>query len=65
MEDCTTLVAGNGRVVAAAGLGIGSGISKNIKLVEILIATHVSPNPLALADAGVNLKTLLRARGAE
>jgi 3-phenylpropionate/trans-cinnamate dioxygenase ferredoxin reductase subunit len=55
----------NGRVVAAAGLGIGNGISKDIKLAEIPVATHVSPSTLALADAGVNLKTLLRARGAE
>ncbi len=50
----------SGRLVAAAGLGIGNGIAKDIKLAEILIGTGVSPNPLELADPSVNLKTLLR-----
>lgn len=50
----------SGRLVAAAGIGIGNGIAKDIKLTEILIASGVSPKPLALADPSVNLKTLLR-----
>ncbi|MDR6633844.1 3-phenylpropionate/trans-cinnamate dioxygenase ferredoxin reductase subunit [Phyllobacterium sp. 1468] len=49
-----------GTLVAAAGLGIGNSVAKDIKLSEMLIAAAVSPDPAALADAGVNLKTLLK-----
>ncbi|WP_077963295.1 NAD(P)/FAD-dependent oxidoreductase [Ensifer adhaerens] len=49
-----------GRLVAAAGLGLGNGIAKDIKLSEMLIAAGVSPDPGALADASVNLKALLK-----
>ncbi|MCA1405461.1 FAD-dependent oxidoreductase [Ensifer sp. IC3342] len=50
----------DGRVVAAAGLGLGNSLAKEIKLAEMLIAAGVSPDPAALADPGVNLKTLLK-----
>ncbi|ARQ10726.1 ferredoxin reductase MocF-like protein [Rhizobium etli] len=50
----------DGRLVAAAGLGIGNGLAKHIKLAEMLIAACISPEPAALADPGVNLKTLLK-----
>ncbi len=49
-----------GRLVAAAGLGLGNGLAKDIKLAEILIAAGISPDPEALADASVNLKALLK-----
>ncbi len=49
-----------GRLVAAAGLGFGNGLAKDIKLSEMLIAAGVSPDPGALADASVNLKALLK-----
>lgn len=49
-----------GTLVAAAGLGIGNSVAKDIKLSEMLIAAGVSPDPAALADPGVNLKTLLK-----
>lgn len=49
-----------GRLVAAAGLGLGNGLAKDIKLAEMLIAAGISPDPEALADAGVNLKALLK-----
>ncbi|NUS69061.1 MAG: oxidoreductase, partial [Ensifer adhaerens] len=49
-----------GRLVAAAGLGLGNGLAKDIKLSEMLIAAGVSPDPGALADASVNLKALLK-----
>ncbi|MGF6254780.1 NAD(P)/FAD-dependent oxidoreductase [Ensifer sp. LBL] len=49
-----------GRLVAAAGLGFGNGLAKEIKLAEMLIAAGVSPDPGALADASVNLKALLK-----
>ncbi|MBX4906086.1 MULTISPECIES: FAD-dependent oxidoreductase [Rhizobium] len=50
----------DGQLVAAAGLGIGNGLAKHIKLAEMLIAACISPEPAALADPGVNLKTLLK-----
>lgn len=49
-----------GRLAAVAGLGPGNGIAKDIKLAEMLITAGLSPDPAALADPGVNLKTLLR-----
>ncbi|WP_429814398.1 NAD(P)/FAD-dependent oxidoreductase [Ensifer sp. B1-9] len=49
-----------GRLVAAAGLGLGNSLAKDIKLAEMLIAAGVSPDPAALADASVNLKALLK-----
>jgi 3-phenylpropionate/trans-cinnamate dioxygenase ferredoxin reductase subunit len=49
-----------GRLVAAAGLGIGNGPAKDIKLAEMLIAAGTSPCPVALADPGFNLKMFLK-----
>ena len=49
-----------GRLVAAAGLGLGNTVAKEIKLAEMLIAAGAHPEPAALADANVNLKTLLK-----
>jgi 3-phenylpropionate/trans-cinnamate dioxygenase ferredoxin reductase component len=49
-----------GTLVAAAGLGIGNSVAKDIKLSEMLIAAGVSPDPVALADPGINLKALLK-----
>ncbi|MCZ7470082.1 FAD-dependent oxidoreductase [Agrobacterium sp. O3.4] len=50
----------DGQLVAAAGLGIGNSVAKDIKLAEMLIAAGISPDPAALADPGLNLKTLLK-----
>ncbi|RUM06155.1 NAD(P)/FAD-dependent oxidoreductase [Rhizobium chutanense] len=50
----------DGRLVAAAGLGIGNGLAKDIKLAEMLIAAGISPDPETLADPTFNLKALLR-----
>ena len=49
-----------GRLVAAAGLGPGASVARDIKLAEMLIAAGLSPAPEALADPGVELKTLLK-----
>lgn len=49
-----------GRLVAAAGLGSGNSLAKDIKLAEMLIAAGISPDPSALADPTVNLKALLK-----
>jgi 3-phenylpropionate/trans-cinnamate dioxygenase ferredoxin reductase subunit len=43
----------DGRLVAAAGLGIGSSPARDIKLAEMLIAAGISPSPAALADPGL------------
>ncbi|MBY5616649.1 NAD(P)/FAD-dependent oxidoreductase [Rhizobium leguminosarum] len=50
----------DGCLVAAAGLGPGNSLAKEIKLAEMLIAAGISPDPAALMDPGVNLKTLLK-----
>ncbi len=49
-----------GRLVAAAGLGVGNSLAKEIKLAEMLIAAGASPDPAALADRSLNLKILLK-----
>ena len=49
-----------GRLVAAAGLGPGASIARDIKLAEMLIAAGLSPDPDALADPAVALKSLLK-----
>ncbi|PDS74590.1 FAD-dependent oxidoreductase [Rhizobium sp. L43] len=50
----------DGRLVAAAGLGIGNSLARDIKLAEMLIAAAISPGPAELADPGIGLKTLLK-----
>ena len=50
----------DGRLVAAAGLGAGNSVARDIKLAEMLIAAGISPDPAALADPAVNLKALLK-----
>ncbi|WP_421581197.1 oxidoreductase C-terminal domain-containing protein, partial [Shinella sp. M31] len=50
----------DGRLVAAAALGAGNSLAKDIKLAEMLIAAGISPDPAALADPAVNLKALLK-----
>ncbi|OCO99881.1 MULTISPECIES: FAD-dependent oxidoreductase [unclassified Ensifer] len=49
-----------GRLVAAAGLGLGNALAKDIKLAEMLIAAGIGPDPAVLADPGANLKALLK-----
>ena len=50
----------SGRLVAAAGIGPGNAVARDIKLAEMLIARRAAPDPAALADPGVPLKSLLR-----
>ncbi len=50
----------SGRLVAAAGIGPGNTAARDIKLAEMLIARRAAPDPAALADPGVPLKSLLR-----
>ena len=62
-HDSTLQVAGladGGRLVAAAAAGPGNSVAKDIKLAEMLIARRAAPDPAALADPGVGLKSVLR-----
>ena len=51
---------GRGRLVAAAAAGPGNSVARDIKLAELLIARRAAPEPAALADPGVPLKSVLR-----
>jgi 3-phenylpropionate/trans-cinnamate dioxygenase ferredoxin reductase component len=53
-------LAADGRLVAAAGVGPGNAVAKDIKLAEMLIARRAIPEAAALADPGVALKSMLR-----
>ncbi len=48
----------NGRLVAAAGVGPGNAVARDIRLAEMLIARRAAPDPMMLADPAVALKSL-------
>jgi len=50
----------SGRLAAAAAAGPGNSVARDIKLAEMLIARRAAPDPAALADPGVALKSVLR-----
>ncbi|MBU4528080.1 MAG: FAD-dependent oxidoreductase [Hoeflea sp.] len=50
----------NGRLAAAAGIGTGNAVAKDIRLAEMMIERGSAPDPAKLADASVNLKALLK-----
>lgn len=50
-----------GRLVAASGIGPGNAVAKDIRLAEMLIAKRAQPDPAALAQPQVRLKSLLAA----
>ena len=52
-------LAENGRLVSASGWGPGNRIAKDIRLAEMLIAKHVTPDASELTSPAVNLKSLL------
>jgi 3-phenylpropionate/trans-cinnamate dioxygenase ferredoxin reductase component len=47
--------------VAAASAGPGNSVARDIKLADMLIARRAAPDPAALANPGVPLKSVLRA----
>ena len=51
----------DGRLLAASAVGPGNAVAKDIRLAEMMIGNRAVPDPAALADAAVALKTLLRA----
>lgn len=54
-------LAGDGRLVAASGIGIGGAVAKDIRLAELLIARRGIPAASDLADPSIKLKSLLAA----
>lgn len=54
-------LADDGRLVAASGIGTGNTVAKDIRLAEMLIARRATPDPAALAQPQVKLKSLLAA----
>jgi 3-phenylpropionate/trans-cinnamate dioxygenase ferredoxin reductase subunit len=54
-------LAGDGRLVAASGIGQGNTVAKDIRLAEMLIARRATPDPAALAQPQFKLKSLLAA----
>ena len=55
-----SLYLADGLLVAAAGLGPGNSIARDIRLAEMLIAAGSRPDPKVLADPAVGLKALLK-----
>jgi 3-phenylpropionate/trans-cinnamate dioxygenase ferredoxin reductase subunit len=50
----------DGRLLTASAIGPGNSVAKDIRLAEKLIARRATPDPAALADPSVNLKTQYR-----
>ncbi len=50
---------GDGRLLAASGLGRGGAVARDIRLAEMLIARRTHPDPAALTDPATKLKSLL------
>ena len=54
-------LAGDGRLVAASGIGPGNAVARDIRLAEMLIARRVAPPADQLAAPETKLKSLLAA----
>ena len=52
-------LAEDGRLLAASGIATGNAIAKDVRIAEMLIAKSARPDPAALADPGVRMKSLL------
>ncbi len=50
---------GDGRLLAASGLGRGGAVARDIRLAEMLIVRRAHPDPAALIDPAIKLKSLL------
>jgi 3-phenylpropionate/trans-cinnamate dioxygenase ferredoxin reductase subunit len=48
----------DGRLVATSAIGEGNTVAKDIRIAEMLIENRAIPDPGALADATVSLKSL-------
>ena len=56
-------LAENGRLLAASGIGLGNNVARDIRLAEMLIAKRAHPDPAALRDPALKLKSLLATHG--
>jgi 3-phenylpropionate/trans-cinnamate dioxygenase ferredoxin reductase subunit len=54
-------LADDGRLVAVSSIGPDSKIAKELRLAEMLIAKRLHPDPKALMNSDVRLKSLLAA----
>jgi len=54
-------LASDGRLLAASGIGLGNSVARDIRLAEMLIAKRAHPDPAALGDPAIKLKSLLAA----
>ena len=52
---------GDGRLLAASGLGVGNAVARDIRVAQMLIGRVARPDVAALAAPGVKLKSLLAA----
>ena len=52
---------GEGRLIAASGIGPGNAVARDIRLAEMLIAARIHPDPVELAAPETKLKKLLAA----
>ncbi|MDQ0560878.1 3-phenylpropionate/trans-cinnamate dioxygenase ferredoxin reductase subunit [Rhizobium mesoamericanum] len=50
-----------GRLLAASGIGRDTAVARDIRLAEMLIAARAHPDPAALVESSVKLKSLLAA----
>jgi 3-phenylpropionate/trans-cinnamate dioxygenase ferredoxin reductase subunit len=50
-----------GRLACAAGIGPGTTVARDIRLLEMLIAREMILDPVTLTDPSANLKQLLKA----
>lgn len=50
---------GEGRLLAASGIGLGNAVAKDIRIAEMIIAAGGHPDPAALADPEIKMKSLL------
>ena len=53
-------LSGEGRLLAASGIGPGNAVARDIRLAEMLVAARAHPDPAVLADPTSKLKGLLR-----
>lgn len=57
-------LAGDGRLIGASGLGPNAVVGRAVRLGQMMIERRLYPDPEALADPAVNLKTLMREKAA-
>ncbi|PHR89038.1 MAG: ferredoxin reductase, partial [Blastopirellula sp.] len=50
----------DGKLFSASGLGPTGSVAKEIRIAELMMERGIQPDPSALVDAQINLKTLLR-----